>query len=81
MLVEAGEWVLNLRYLISSRKVGDPDPRSEVTVMMERGDEIRLSNHAAAAFLEHLDRLVTTNQQVSPMVTPTRVQIGRGDPG
>jgi hypothetical protein len=56
--VEAGNWIFNLCYLISARKMGKPDPRSEVEVTMESGERIRLEGDEAANFLCRLEAML-----------------------
>lgn len=80
-LVEAGAWILNLCYLISARKLGSPDPRSEVEVTMETGERIRLEGQDAEGFLRRLEAMIPQGPSPSDApiaATPTKVLRGRG---
>lgn len=79
-LIESGDWVLNVKYLISRHRVGKPDPRLDLDIRMEDGVKVRLKGDDALAFDRKLSRLIVPDDppgETGPVVSRTRKPRGK----
>lgn len=73
-LVEAGDWFLNLAFMVSAQKTGSPDPESEVRLTMTKGDQATFSGAEAALIIARLRALAPVPREPAVVATPTKVR-------
>lgn len=79
-LIEAGDYVINVRYLIMRRRVGKPDPRLELDIRLEEGIKVRLKGGDALTFDRGLSRLVPPDDPAPGDVGRPQVRARKGRP-